>query len=267
MQPRDNLQYVPDRALRQVSHLGTRIGQDFLARAVIELLRDLQGFGSRPAEPGAAKFLQRRQIVKPGRALPLVLDPYAERTLEVPRRGYDLFCVLALEDAVFRCVPHPERAPFDMGRGHDFEVRNRHEVADFKFAFARDRQGRCLDPAHTDHAPRAPAKRDGRGAGQRQVVYLIGLPARHGGGVEAGIIAVGPGAAERLANGLRVLRGEQHPQNLATIAAMLEDLLADELSLTVTIGGQPDACGGAQRPANGLQFHRFVAARGRFGAV
>ena len=67
LQPGDYLRYVPDRTLRQVSHLGTRIGQDFLARAVIELLRDLQGFGSRPTEPGATKFLQQRQIVKPGR--------------------------------------------------------------------------------------------------------------------------------------------------------------------------------------------------------
>ena len=51
---------------------------------------------------------------------------------------------------------------------------------------------------------------------------------------------------------------------------MLEDLLADELSLAgrETIGGQPDACGGAQRRAtNGLQLRGFVAARGRFGAV
>ena len=81
------------------------------------------------------------------------------------------------------------------------------------------------------------------------------------------MIAVGPGAAERLADGLRVLRGEQHPQNLAAIAAMLEDLLADELSLAVAISGQPDACGGAQRRADGLQLRGFVAARGRFGAV
>ena len=75
LQPGEYLRYVPDRALRQVSHLGTRIGQDLLARAVIELLRDLQGLGGRPAEPGTAKLLQRRQIVKPGRALPLVLGP------------------------------------------------------------------------------------------------------------------------------------------------------------------------------------------------
>ena len=39
LQPGDYLRYVSDRTLRQVSHLGTRIGQDFLARAVIELLR------------------------------------------------------------------------------------------------------------------------------------------------------------------------------------------------------------------------------------
>ena len=164
-------------------------------------------------------------------------------------------------------MPHPEGAAFDMGSGHDLEVGDWHELADFKFALARDRQGRCFNPAYTDHAARATAKRDGRGAGQGQVVDLIGLPARHGGGVEAGMVAVGPGAAERLANGLRVLRGEQHPQNLAAIAAMLEDLLADELPLPVAIGGQPDACGGAQRRANGLQLRGFVAARGRFGAV
>ena len=43
------------------------------------------------------------------------------------------------------------------------------------------------------------------------------------------MVAVGPGAPERFVNGLRVLRGEQHPQNLAAIAAMFENLLADEL--------------------------------------
>ena len=51
------------------------------------------------------------------------------------------------------------------------------------------------------------------------------------------MVAVGPGAAERLADGLCVLRGEQYPQNLSAIAAMLQNFLADELPLAVAIGG------------------------------
>ena len=53
------------------------------------------------------------------------------------------------------------------------------------------------------------------------------------------MVAVGPGAAERLADGLRVLRGEQYPQNLSAIAAMLQNFLADELPLAIAIGGEP----------------------------
>ena len=48
------------------------------------------------------------------------------------------------------------------GHFRSSQIPDRHEVEDFQFALARDRQGRCLDPAHTDHAPRAPAKRGWR---------------------------------------------------------------------------------------------------------
>ena len=81
------------------------------------------------------------------------------------------------------------------------------------------------------------------------------------------MLAVGSGAAERLADGLSVLRGEQYPQDLAAIAAVLQNLLAYELPLAVAIGGEPDPLGGAQRLANRFQLRRLVAPRGRLGAV
>ena len=236
----DDLRRVGDRALRQVAHLGTRIGEDLLAHAVIELLRHLQGPGSGPAEAGTAQLLQRGQVVKPRRALALVLHPHAERTREVPRRLHNRLGIFALQDAVLRRMPHPECAAPGIGGGRDLEVGDRNEVADLQLALARDRKRRGLHPPHPDHALRATAERDRRGAGQRQVVDLVGLTARDGGGVETGMLGVGPGAVEGLANGLRVLRGEHHPHHLAAVAAMLQDLLANELSLAVAVSREPD---------------------------
>ena len=267
LQPGDDLRHVRERALREVAHLGARIGDDLLVRAVIELLGHFQGPGSRPAEPGAAQLLHRGQVVEPGRALPLVLDPHAERTLEVPRQGRDRLGVRSLEDALLRRVPHPEHPGPCMRAGHDLEIRVWNKVANLQFTLARDRQRRGLHPADPDHAARTPADRDGCSAGQRQVVDLVGLPARDGGGVEAGMLAVGSGAAERLADGLSVLRSEQHPQDLAAIAAVLQDLLAYQLPLAVAIGSEPDPLGSAQSLANSLELRRLVAAQGRLGAV
>jgi hypothetical protein len=48
---------------------------------------------------------------------------------------------------------------------------------------------------------------------------------------------------------------------------MLEDLLADELTLAIAVGSQPDPFGRAQRLSNGFELGRFVAALGRTGAV
>jgi hypothetical protein len=44
---------------------------------------------------------------------------------------------------------------------------------------------------------------------------------------------------------------QEHPHDLAAVIAMLENLLADELTLTIAIGGEPDPLGGAQCLANG----------------
>jgi hypothetical protein len=64
-------------ALRQVAHLGARIGDDLLALTIIELLRHLKCLAGRPAEARAAEFLQRRQIMQLGWPLPLILDAFA----------------------------------------------------------------------------------------------------------------------------------------------------------------------------------------------
>ena len=41
---------------------------------------------------------------------------------------------------------------------------------------------------------------------------------------------------------------------------MLENFLADELTLAVAVGGEPNPLGGAQRLANGFELGGFVAA-------
>jgi len=72
---------------------------------------------------------------------------------------------------------------------------------------------------------------------------------------------------ECVADRLRILRGEQHPHYLAAVSVMLEDLLADELTLAIAVGSQPDPFGPAQRLSNGFELGRFVAALGPPGAV
>jgi hypothetical protein len=53
-QPGHDPQHVIYQALRQVAHLGARVGDDLLALAVIEFLRDFERLGGRPAESRAA---------------------------------------------------------------------------------------------------------------------------------------------------------------------------------------------------------------------
>ena len=173
----------------------------------------------------------------------------------------------ALDDPHLRRVPHPEGPAPGLRRGHHLEIPDRHEVADLDLALARDRQGRRLDPADADHALCAPAERHRRRPGQRQVVDLVGLPARHRRRVEPGVLFVGPGAPERHADGLRVLGREQHPHRHAPVAAVLQDFLADQLPLAVAVGGEPDPVRRLQRRPDRLQLGRLVAARRRFGAV
>lgn len=73
--------------------------------------------------------------------------------------------------------------------------------------------------------------------------------------------------SEGIVDGLRVLCGEQHPQNLTPILIMLEDLLPDQLAFTVAISGKPNALGGLQRVVDCLELGRLVAAARRAGAV
>ncbi len=89
------------------------------------------------------------------------------------------------------------------------------------------------------------AQDDGRGAGQGQVVNLISLPARDGGGVKRRKFGIWLCPTESSADGLRVLRGKQHPHDLAPVLVMLKNFLTDELTLAIAIGGEPDPLGGA----------------------
>ena len=174
---------------------------------------------------------------------------------------------LAPDNSLLRRVPHLELTARHVGGGDNFKISQRHEVPDFQLALAHDCQSRRLHPANPDHAPRPSAQNDGRGSGQRQVVDLVGLPARDGGGVKAGIFGVWLRPGECVADRLRILRGEQHPHDLAAVLVMLEDFLTDELTLAIAIGGEPDPLGRAQRLSNGFELGGFVAALGRASAV
>jgi hypothetical protein len=75
LQAGDDLRNIRCQALREITHLGARIGDDLLALAIIEFLSDFQRLAGRPTEARAAQFLERRQIVELWRPLPLWTCP------------------------------------------------------------------------------------------------------------------------------------------------------------------------------------------------
>jgi len=97
-----------------------------------------------------------------------------------------------------------------------------------------------LKPGVRKNALHTPFAGKGEGAWD-----LVGLSARDGGGVKPGIFAIWFCPTECIADGLRVLRGEQHPHHLTAVLIMLENFLADELTLAVAVGGEPNSPGGA----------------------
>ncbi len=66
---------------------------------------------------------------------------------------------------------------------------------------------------------------------------------------------------------MRVLRGEQHPHDPAPVLVMLKNFLADELTLAIAIGGEPDLLGAAQSLANDSELGSFFTAFCRARAV
>ena len=82
-----------------------------------------------------------------------------------------------------------------------------------------------------------------------------------------GIFRIWLGPTECVADGLRVLRGEQHPHHLPAVLVMFENFLTDELTLAVAIGGEPNPLGGAQCLANGFELGGFASALCRASAV
>src|SRR5262249_38886654 len=92
-------------------------------------------------------------------------------------------------------------------------------------------------------------------------------PARDGGSIKAGIFGIWFCPPECILDGLRVLRSKQHPHHLAAVLVMLEDFLTDELTLAVTIGGEPNPFGIAQRLANGFELGSFIATHRRASAI
>lgn len=81
---------------------------------------------------------------------------------------------LARFDAFFGCMSYLRRSGRDRRQGHHLLVGLGHEGAYFKLPPADDGQGGCLDPADADNGSLPARQGHGRGAGERQVVDLIG---------------------------------------------------------------------------------------------
>src|SRR5271157_6333674 len=162
LQAGDGLRNIRCQALREITHLGARIGDDLLALAVIEFLSDFQRLAGRPTEARAAQFLERGQIVELWRPLPLIFNTHAKRALEALGRVDDRLGVLPPDNSLLRRVPHLELTA-GYGRGGDnFKIRLRHEIPDFELALANNRQSWRLDPADSDNPPRTATKNNGR---------------------------------------------------------------------------------------------------------
>jgi hypothetical protein len=83
----------------------------------------------------------------------------------------------------------------------------------------------------------------------------------------AGIFGIWLCPSKCVADGLRVLRGEQHPHDLAAVIVMLKNFLTNELTLAITVGSEPNPFGCAQCLANGSELGGFVAALCRASAI
>jgi hypothetical protein len=78
----------------------------------------------------------------------------------------DILGNLAPDNSLLGGVPHPKLTASNIGRGDNFKIGHRHEVADFELALAYDCQGWRLHPANSNHAPGSSAQNDRRGPGQ-----------------------------------------------------------------------------------------------------
>jgi hypothetical protein len=72
---------------------------------------------------------------------------------------------------------------------------------------------------------------------------------------------------ERLADGLGVLGGEERALDVTAIVQVLQDFLADQLALAVTVGGEDDLVTRFERCRDRLEFDRLVAFGCRPGGV
>src|ERR1700756_2258516 len=171
--------------------------------------------------------------------LPLILNAHGQRALEVPSRIGNGLSNLALNNSVLRRVPHLELATRNLRGGNNFKIGEWHEFPDFQLAFTHNGQGRRLYPTDADHSSRALSQDDRCGAGEREVVNLVGLSTGYGGGVKAGIFSIWLCPAKCVADGLLILRGKQHPHDLAAVLVVLEDLLTYQLAFAVAVSRKP----------------------------
>src|SRR5262245_15892708 len=198
----DNRRRIGDLVLGQVAGLRARIGNELLALAVVELLRDRKGLVGGPTPALAAGLLQRRQVEQARRPLSTMLDRHAERPGVVGRGFSDQLRPSAILNTLLwrRGMPHREAAVGDLGGGNNLEIVLDAEVADFQLAHTNNGEGRRLHAAYPNDAFCAVSNQHlSCSAGQREIEDLIGLLARHGGLVERAELAVWFEGRERLA--------------------------------------------------------------------
>ena len=204
--------HIGNLVLTQMPRLGARIGDQLLAIAIIELLGNRQCLIGSPAPFLRADLLQGRKIIKFGRSLPLTFDFDTKRSPKIDRGFCNGVSPGAILDALLRWrrMANEKAAARSVGHCGDLEIVLRFKVADFQFAQANDSERRRLHPSDADHAARARREqRLGSRAGERQVVDLVRLLARHRRLIERTQFMVRLERGEGLPDGLWILSGEE----------------------------------------------------------
>ena len=149
---------VADVVLRQVTRIGSRIGQHLVL--FVKRLGDLQGAFGTEGKAGVGFALQRGQIVQQGRRLgggfPLLLDDSGfARALGHDGLGLgfvpDALGLGVLFRTLFEFLVQPASAVTSRRHAEiaeDLKIRARLKLADLRFAFGQNGQRWCLHPAH-----------------------------------------------------------------------------------------------------------------------
>ncbi|MNF81311.1 hypothetical protein D3C84_635770 [compost metagenome] len=259
-------------AQRQVAAVAARIGDDLVG--LVERLGDVEGFLGAEAELLRADLLQGAEIERQRRRLAHALG----RQLDQPGAGRaahgfgGVTGQLRFEAAALLVAGVFRGAPLG-GEGRavgqqlyvDGPERYRHEVGDAAVAVHHQAQGRCLHPAHRQHALVAGlAAEQGEQPAHVHADQPVGARAAERGVVEAEGLRARLERLERLADRRIVQRRQPQPLDRPAIAAVLHQLAGDHLALAVGVGGDHQLVGFAEQTldrlelAGGLRFDQHL---------